>query len=393
MPGPLDGIRILDFTRYQQGPFATVLLSDLGADVLKIEEPKNGDLGRSLGRQSDGFCAYFEAHNRNKRSLTVDLRTDEGREIILKLVPEFDVVTDNFRPDVMRRLGLGHDDLKAVNPKIITANASGFGSEGPRVAEPSFDCIGQAMGGMMIAQGGGPEEPPIQLVAGFADQVGAMIFALGICSAVVARERQGIGQHIDCSLLGTQLAMQSFPITGFLRNREQRSSPQRLSPTFTYYPCSDGLYLVLGILDPKWWAGFCTAINRDDLAMDERFNTPKARNVNNKELVSELDATFLQKKRSDWLSILNQADIPCGPVNDYEAMSREPQVLENKYITSLEHPSLGELDVVGTPIHLSETPAGPHTCAPELGQHTEEILLDIGYSWEDIESFKNTGII
>ena len=181
MPGPLDGIRILDFTRYQQGPFATVLLSDLGADVLKIEEPKNGDLGRSLGRQSDGFCAYFEAHNRNKRSLTVDLRTDEGREIILKLVPEFDVVTDNFRPDVMRRLGLGHDDLKAVNPKIITANASGFGSEGPRVAEPSFDCIGQAMGGMMIAQGGGPEEPPIQLVAGFADQVGAMIFALGIC--------------------------------------------------------------------------------------------------------------------------------------------------------------------------------------------------------------------
>ncbi len=393
MPGPLEGIRILDFTRYQQGPFATVLLSDLGAEVLKVEEPTNGDLGRSLGRQSDGFCAYFEAHNRNKRSLTVDLKTDEGREIILKLAAEFDVIADNFRPGVMERLGLGYSALKAVNPLVITANASGFGPEGPRVKEPSFDCIGQAMGGMMIAQGGGPSEGPVQLVAGFADQVGAMIFALGISSAIVARERQGVGQHIDCSLLGTQLAMQSFPITGFLRNNEQRASPQRLSPTFTYYPCADGLYLVLGILDPKWWSGFCRAINRDDLALDDRFDTPKARNLNNKELVAELDTTFSQKVRSDWLSILNEADIPCGPVNDYEAMSKEPQVIDNNYITSLEHPSLGELNVVGTPIHLSETPAFPRSCAPELGQHTEEVLLDFGYSWEDIESFKNAGVI
>ena len=193
MPGPLDGIRILDFTRYQQGPYATVLLSDLGADVIKVEERNNGDLGRSLGLQPDGWCAYFEAHNRNKRSITVDSRKPEGQAILHRLVKDVDVVTDNFRPGVMKRFNLDYATLSVINPKIITASASGFGSEGPDAAEPSFDSIGQAMGGIMINQGGGPGNRPMSVMGGTADQVGAMVFALGICSALLARERTGIG--------------------------------------------------------------------------------------------------------------------------------------------------------------------------------------------------------
>ena len=393
MAGALDGIRILDFTRYQQGPFATVLLSDLGADVIKVEEPKHGDLGRALGRLPDGFCAYFEAHNRNKRSMTVDLRTPEGREIVMRLVPQVDVVTDNFRPGVMKRLGLDYDALSAINPRIITASASGFGPDGPQASEPSFDVIGQAIGGLMTAQGGGPGEAPVSLVAGFADQVGAMVFALGISAAIVARERQGVGQHVDVSLLGTQLAFQAMGITGFLRTGEQRPSPQRASPTFTYYRCGDGLYLTIGLLDPKWWPAFTKAVGRPELADDERFATPRDRNENRLALLAELDAAFDVRGRDEWLRILKQHDIPSGPVNDYAAMAKEPQVVANEYLTTLEHPSLGSLGVVGSPIRMSKTPAGPRGVAPELGQQTEEILLDLGYTWDDIERFKDAAAI
>ena len=192
MPGALDGVRILDFTRYQQGPFATVLLSDLGADVIKVEEPTQGDLGRSLGLQPDGWCAYFQALNRNKRSLTVDTRTEAGREIVYRLIPETDVVTDNFRPGTMKRFGLDHESLAAINPRIITASASGFGPKGPFAHEPSFDSIGQAMGGHMVAQGGGPDAEPAVVISDRADAAGLRLARdRGVACAVVERRGHG----------------------------------------------------------------------------------------------------------------------------------------------------------------------------------------------------------
>ncbi|HJN91388.1 MAG TPA: CoA transferase, partial [Dehalococcoidia bacterium] len=227
MEGPLDGIRILDFTRYQQGPFSTVLLSDMGADVIKVEERSNGDLGRSLGLQPDGWCAYFEAHNRNKRSITIDPRKPEGQAILYRLVKDIDVVVDNFRPGVMERLGLDLETLRPYNPLIITASATGFGEQGEMARRPSFDVIGQGMGGIMSNQGGGPDEPPMTVMGGMADQVGAMVLALGIAGAVVARERQGVGQHVDASLLGSQVALQGLQLTGFMRDGTQTPSPQR----------------------------------------------------------------------------------------------------------------------------------------------------------------------
>ena len=391
--GPLEGIRILDFTRFQQGPYATVLLSDMGADVIKVEERTNGDLGRSLGRQPDGWCTYFEAHNRNKRSITVDVRKPEGREIIYRLVPTVDVVCDNFRPGVMKRLGLDYDTLSAYNPRIITASASGFGPLGPQAEEPSFDIIGQAMGGIMIAQAGGPGNPPVSLIGGLADQVGAIIFALGITAAIVARELHGVGQHVDVSLLGSQLALQNLPLQGFLRTGKQAPSPQRQNPLFTYYRCADDQYLVLGILDPKWWEPLCRVLERPDLLENPRFATPGDRWCNGAELLAELDAAFAQAPRDEWLRRLKAADIPCGPVNDYAAAVAEPQVAANEYVTELHHPTLGPVKVVSTPIRMTKTPPRPKRTAPELGQHTEEVLLELGYSWEEIEALKKKEVI
>ena len=392
MAGPLTGVKILDFTRYQQGPYATVMLSDLGATVLKVE-PREGDPGRSLGLKPDGWCAYFEAHDRNKRSITIDVRKPEGKAIVYKLVQEYDVVTDNFRPSVMKRLELDYDALSKINPRVITATATGFGPEGPYAHRPSFDSMGQAMGGIMSVQGGGPDEPPEDVMGGLADQVGAMVFALGISSAIIARERQGIGQHVDVSLFGSQLALQTYQLTGMMRDGSQHKTPHRLMPTFTYYRCQDGKYLSLGILIPKWWEALCRILGREDLSRDERFEDAHRRQRNREALLAELDAAFQQRPREEWLALLMDADVPCGPVNDYAALATEPQALENGYIASLEHPSLGRVGVVGSPIKMTKTPAGPAACAPELGQHTEEVLLELGYDWAAIERLKVAEVI
>ena len=393
MPGPLDGIRILDFTRYQQGPAATVMLSDLGADVVKVEARIDGDLGRSLGLEPDGWCAYFEAHNRNKRSMTLDMKKPDARAIVYKLIPDIDVVVDNFRPGVTARLGIDLDTLRAYNPTIITASATGFGERGEMAGQPAFDIIGQAMGGIMYNQGGGPDAPPRTVMGGTADQVGAMNLALGIVSAIVARERQGIGQHIDCSLVGSQIGLQTMQLTRFLRRRTQDPTPQRQIPVFAYFRAADNRYLVIGILDPRWYTGLCRVLDRPDLTTDPRFAEPQAQRDNREALLDELDRAFAARPRDEWLTLLRDADIPTAPVHDYAAVCSDPQIRANDYITTLEHPSLGTIEVVGSPIKMSETPTGPRATAPELGQHTEEILLDLGYDWDAIAALKDAEVI
>ncbi len=394
MPGALDGIRILDFSRYQQGPFATVMLSDLGADVIKVEERGDGDVGRRIGLRPDGWCAYFEAHNRNKRSITIDVRKPQGREIIYKLVPELDVIVDNFRPGVMERLQLDLETLRRYNAAIITASATGFGERGTERERPAFDSVSQAIGGIMVNQGGGPGRPPLSMMGGAADQIGAMVLALGIAAAIIARERQGLGQHVEASLLGSQLALQAFQITDFLHDGFQHPTPQRQIPTFAYYPTADGKWLSLGIIGSnKWWPELCDALGRPDLRDDPRFADPFARDDNREALLAELDAIFARRPRDEWIRVLEAAGVPCGPVNDYAAVVKEPQVLANDYVTTLDHPALGTVGVIGSPITMSETPAGPRHTGPELGQHTEEILLELGYSWDDIVRLKDGEVI
>jgi len=393
MPAPLEGIRILDFTRFQQGPYATVMLSDMGAEVIKVEEPGQGDLGRALGAEPDGFSDYFEAYNRNKRSITLNLRSEEGRAIVHKLAARVDVVVENFRPGVMDRLGIGYAALSAINPRIIVASASGAGQRGPLARKPSFDVIGQAMSGAMWAQAGGPPNEPQSIAEGFADQVGAMYLAWGVAMALIARERYGVGQHVDSSLLSGQIGFFSRSyVRSLAAGRAHYLVPGR-SPLFRAYRCADDRWLALGILDPKVWPRLCRAIEREDLIEDPRFATPHDRHEHLADLYRVLRDVFASRGRDEWLQRLEAHDVACGPVRDFIEVAADPHVIENEYIVTVEHPRRGPMREPGVPVRLSRTPGRVRSTAPELGQHTEEVLRELGYSWEEIEQLRIKGVI
>lgn len=393
MPSPLDGIKILDFTRFQQGPHGTVMLGDMGAEVLKIEAPNGGDLGRSLGLQPDGFCAYFEAHNRNKRSMTLDLQKPEAKEIIYKLVEQSDVTVENFRRGVMDRLGFGYETFKKINPKVVYAVASGYGPVGPLAERPSYDMIGQAMGGIMIAQGGGPGCHPELIVGGLADQVGSMMLAYGIMTALVARERYGVGQKVDVSLLGSQIALQGWGFTRYLRQRRQPNVPPDSNPLAAPYQGADDKWLIICSIDPNQWPDVCAAFDVVELVEDPRFTTPRDRYKNQDALRAHLGAKIRERPRDEWLDRLVKHDVPNAPVYDYAEAAADEQVLANNYVTTVEHPSLGTLGVTGTAVTLSETPGFPRTGSPELGQNTEDVLLDLGYDWDQIGALREKDVI
>jgi crotonobetainyl-CoA:carnitine CoA-transferase CaiB-like acyl-CoA transferase len=391
MPAPLEGIKVLDFTRFQNGPHATVMLSDLGAHVLKVERPGQGDPGRALGRRSDGFCAYFEALDRGKKSITLDLDHPEAKQIIYRLVAESDVVTENFRPGLMDGLGLGYEELRKHNPRIIYAVNSGFGPNGEWAPRGSFDIVAQGMSGAMIAQGGGPGSEPVQIPWGLADQVGSMVFAYGIMAALVSRERYGVGQRLDVSQLGAMATLQALGLVAYLHTKNQ--THRFVNPTFTFYEGSDHQWFTVGVLTPKHWPLLCDACGRADLLTDERSVTPFARAEHREWLHAQLVDTFHGQPAQHWLDALVARDVPCGPVYDYAGVEAEPQFWDNGYLVDLEHPQFPGHRTVGIPMTMSETPGRVQGPAPELGQHTEETLLGLGYTWEQITALRDAGTI
>jgi CoA:oxalate CoA-transferase len=393
-PGPLDGIRILDLTRYQNGPHATVMLSDMGAEILKVEMPGNGDPGRSLGIGPDGFCSYFETLNRGKKSLTLNLYKPESRDILLKLVNEVDVLTENFRPGFLDKLGYGYEDLRKVNPKLIYATNSGFGPNGEWRTRGSFDVVAQGMSGAMIATAGGPGNEPYNAPWGLADQVGSMMFAYAVMGAIVARERHGVGQQVDVSQLGAMITLQALSIQAFLHSEQQPTvqGGRAFSATFAWYKGSDDGWITIGILDPKHWPKLCQALERPDLVTDERSADPFARNQNRDWLMAEIQKTVATEPRQHWLDAIVAQDVPCGPIYDYASVAADPQFWENGYLAKVDHPNFPGHQAVGIPISMSETPPRVQGVAPELGQNTEEILLSLGYDWSDIERFHDAGV-
>jgi len=392
MAGPLDGLRVLDFTRHQQGPMATVLLADLGADVLKVE-PRDGEFGRLSERDEQGFSPYFETYNRGKRAMTLDIRRPEGREIVARLVPGVDALVENFRPGVMDRLGLGYEALRPLNPRLVYGAASAFGPNGPDARRPGYDHIAQAVSGLMIEQAGGPQnEPPQPALPGAADEISAMLFAFGLVSALLARERTGEGQLVQVSLLGSMLTFQGRQLLRFMRTGVQGRPRWRRSPTYSHYRATDG-WVAIAAVQQKMWPGLCRALGRPALADDERFAGPWQRDRNATALEAELEAAFATETVAHWLERLIAEDVACGPVNRYDGIVDSPQAHANGYITTIDHPNLGPLRTVGVPIHLSGTPPGPVRPAPELGQDTEAVLLDLGYSWPEIEQFRRDEVI
>jgi CoA:oxalate CoA-transferase len=402
MPMPLEGLRVIDWTIWQQGPVASAMLGDLGAEVIKLESKDGGDPGRGIGAiagtQSDRPNFYFEANNRNKQSLALDLKQPEAREIVYRLAAVSDVFVQNFRKGVADRLGLGVAELRARNPRLIYANATGYGPEGPESGDPSFDQLGLARSGIMFAAGE-PDMPPQPIGGGIADQMGAIILAYGVLAAVISRERYGIGQVVDASHLGSMSFLQGLSLTSRLINGAAFPRVPRaraFNPLWNHYRCGDDKWIALGMLQPdRYWEDFARALGRPELATDPRFATMGSRAGNCAALIEILDQVFASRPRAQWLDILRKGgDFIFTIVNSLNDLPHDPQMLANDYIVDFDHPTHGKTQYVGIPVRLSETPGSIRAPAPEHGQHTEILLTDLlGYGWDEVSGLRERGVI
>lgn len=405
MPKPLDGVRVIDWTIWQQGPVSTMMLADLGAEVIKLEERVGGDPGRgvlsiagAMVGATSGPNFYFEANNRHKQSLTLDLKKPEALEIVYKLVEKSDVFVQNFRKGVADRLGLGYEKFKELNPKIIYASATGYGPYGPDSAEPSFDYMGLARSGIMTVAGE-PDMPPLNITGGIADQMGAIMLSYGILAALIARDKYGIGQQVDSSHLGSMTALQGLNVScKAILGKEFKRMPRVAapSPLWNHYQCGDGKWICLAMAQQdRYWKDFCKVLGVAAIATDARFDTMAKRAENASQLIPILDKAFASQSRDYWMAALKKGgDFIYTVVNSIDDLMRDEQMLANDYIVDYEHPRIGQTKLVGFPLRLSETPADPRGAAPEFGEHTEMILTELlGYSWDDVSRFRESEII
>ena len=408
MKSPLDGIRVIDWTQWQMGPVSTVMLGDLGADVIKIEHRVSGDNGRGAIRVlgiltgAAGRNFYFEANNRNKRSITLDLNKKKAKEIVYQLVRKSDVFVQNFRQGVAERLDLGYDDLKKYNSNLVYVQGSGFGPKGPESGEPAFDYLGLARSGAMMSVAVPTEDtPPTNIMGGIADQMGAIMMAYGAIVALLARERFGEGQKVDVSHLGSMLWLFGLNVhQALILGKEMpRCQPRTKvgNPLWNHYLCADGKWLALGCFQPdRVWGDVCRALGLQHLEHDPRFENQDVRAQHSGELIPVMDQVFVTKTRDEWLRIFKETskDIVCTRVNSISDLVNDIQVLANDYIVDFNHPAWGRVKVVGIPVQLSKTPGRIQREAPEFGQHTEEVLHEIlGYNWDEIAKLRDEEVI
>ncbi len=406
MPGPLSGIRIVECGGYLSAPSACYILGDLGADVIKIEDRVTGDPVRGMeatfGRgmiMPDGTNILFETANRNKRSMTLDLKKSKGRKLLRQLVAVADVFCTNYSLPAIDNLDIGYETLKQVNPQLIYGLATGYGSSGPDSRKRAYDAIAQARSGVMTTVGE-PDGPPQQITGVLFDQVTGTILAEGIMAALLARDRQGIGQKVEVSLLGSGIHMQAYNVNvTLLRGRSMpRASRKTLkNPLANHYQCADGKWLLLcEAQSDRFWHAFCGAMGIGHLENDPKFATAKNRRDNSLELTEILDRQFRTKNRREWLDILEKKGegMAFSPINELNELVSDPQIPLNNYIVDIDHPSIGRVKMTGFPLSFSETPAGIRTFAPGFGQHTEEILIDVlNYTWEEIETLREEEVI
>lgn len=396
-PRPLDGIKILDLTVMTAGPVGTMLLGDLGADVIKVEEPERGDLARGLGTQfAAGESVQFLSQNRNKRSIRLDLKSDAGREVFLRLATTADVIVENFRPGTVDRLGIGYDRVRTLNPRIIYASVSAFGQSGPYAGWPANDPIVQAVSGLMDMTGEA-DGRPVRIGAPLPDFGAAAMLAFGITAALLHRERHGEGQRLDTSLLAVSL-FATIPRDG--EAIRSGKSPQRLGsghPTmvpYRNYRGSDGKYFFAAAFTPKFWTNLCHAIERRDLLEDPRFADNTARTSNREALDAILEEIFARKPAAEWVAIMSRNDVPCAQVQDYHtALTQDPQVKHTGAVLHLEHPVVGAMTNIANPVRLHGSPARIGRPPPVLGQHSEEILAESGFSSDEVARLLADGVV
>jgi crotonobetainyl-CoA:carnitine CoA-transferase CaiB-like acyl-CoA transferase len=406
MPGPLDGIRVVNWSQFTPSS-AGYFLGDLGADVIKIEHPIQGDAYRGMGRMygeamdfAKGRHAGFEAVNRSQRSMTLDLKQDRGREILYRLVRDADVFITNYTDEVAEKLRADYASLSRENPRLVYAASSTYGPSGDWAGRRGFDQTAQAYSGMMFAMGERELGEPVQAVGGIADQMGATVLALGILAALLARERTGAGQQINTSLLGSALHLQAIGVTvASLRGKgwTQHARKRTRNPLTNHYKCGDGKWILFSeIQADRFWPEFCRALGLDTLIDDPKFATAMGgRRDNFAELIDTLDRTLATRSRDEWIRHFDSLRAPFSyaPVNDYADVINDPQVLANDYVIEFDHPAAGPVKLAGYPIRFSDTPAHIAREAPEFGQHTEEVLQELGFSWEEIASLREQGVV
>ena len=406
MSGPLEGIRVIDLTRILAGPFSTMLMADMGADIIKVEQPGTGDPARGNGpflspggaeSSEQQFSTYFMSINRGKRSIAIDLSKPKGREVLLKLAETADVLIENFRPGTMQKLGLDYEAVKARNPRIVMCSVSGFGQSGPYAHRPALDVIVQGMGGMLSITGE-PGRGPVRPGASIGDITSALFATIAIQSALLERHNSGEGQYIDISMLDCQVAIME---NAFMRYFTLGQTPQRIgtrhpsSTPFQAFETADG-HVVVAIMggSTDQWPLFCAAIDHVELIDDERYTTGWSRTQHYDELIPVIEEVMRQKTTSEWVELLSDMGVPVGPVQDIAEVANDPQVNHREMFVELPHPVLGQVKFTGNPIKMSRTPSGPRRVPPQLGEQTSEVLTaDVGLSPEDVAELFNEGVV
>ena len=390
---PLAHIKILDLTRFVAGPFCTQLLADMGAEVIKIESPDRGDETRHQGAVVNGESWYFVGLNRNKKSLTLDLKSKEGKEIFRRLAEDADVVVENFRPGVMRNFGFDYENLSKINPRLIYCGISGFGKDGPYAQRPAFDFIAQGLSGFMSITGF-PDREPVRTGIPISDSIAGLYAAFGILVAWIARQTTGRGQEVQTSLVDATVSFLSYLSAeyfalGKIPQRFGNDHPV-LCPYGTFQ-AADG-YINIAPSGEHMWERLAHSLELEDLARDPRFKTNTLRLQNRQELHHRVNEITSRKTMAEWIEFLNKQGVPCGPINNLAQALEDPQIRHQKMVLDVEQPA-GKVRALGFPVKMTETPATIQRPSPQLGEHTGEILANLGFSRDQIQEFKKKGVI
>lgn len=393
---PLEGIRALDTTQYVAGPYCAMLLGDLGAEVIKIERPGVGDIYRQQGPEFiNGESVTFLSFNRNKKSLTLNLKHPRAQEIVARLIPELDVFLENFTPGTVERLGLGYDSLRQINPRLIYCSISGYGQTGPYRDKGGYDLMLQGLGGLMSVTGEA-DGAPVKVGVPVLDMGAALYAVCGILGAYIVRQKTGRGQHVDTSLLECCAAFLTLLAGKYFATGEVPGRMGSASPMFAPYQAfktRDIHITVVGTGGKDHWQRFCRALDLKHLIDDPRFATNADRVRNLKELAATIEERLQTKSGYHWLERLEEEGLPCGPINTFDRVVEDPQIQARQMVIEVEHPVAGLVKMMGIPIKFSETPGGVDSPPPALGQHNEEILGSLGYSEAEIADLREEGVI